>query len=605
VKFIEEDRERLDKLGVKTPLDLSLIIPHRYEDLFLSSSIEIGYIHTFKAKVINRAFHPKFLKLKLYLISLNREIEAIIFNPRRYHSEKLKEGSIHYLHGKVEFNFNSLTMMQPKIVEEVDRILPIYKTRLQNKTVINLIKKYITKESMLKEGLDEKKWEMLESIHFPDREFVKEFQREGFSKESLMFLKYLEIFNHLKKLSNMRVTAKAKRSFHNDITPFLNSLPFKLTGDQLRAIEDIREDLKRDIAAKRVIMGDVGSGKSMVIFASVMLAKRSRSALMAPTTVLARQLYEEAKKYLSDFVKVGLVTNTTKKDEDLDSYDFIIGTHALLHRDFGDVDLVMVDEQHRFGTKQRAKIAKMVSSRERAPHYLQFTATPIPRTLSMIQSSLVDISVIKEMPFKKDIDTRIVTKKDFDSLIEHIKSEISKDRQVIVVYPLVNESEAIDYQSIDEAKGWWQKNFDKLYVTHGKDRDKEDILERFREDGEILLATTLIEVGISLPRLSTIVLVAPERLGLSTLHQLRGRVSRNGLKGYCFLYTKTPDNKRLQDFSKTLDGFEIAELDLKYRESGDLLRGDIQSGKHFKWFDPRSDMKILEYAKRSLNLVAT
>jgi ATP-dependent DNA helicase RecG len=263
----------------------------------------------------------------------------------------------------------------------------------------------------------------------------------------------------------------------------------------------------------------------------------------------------------------------------------------------------MIDEQHRFGTKQRAMIAKMVSKDEKQPHFLQFSATPIPRTLSMIQSSIIDISTIKEMPFEKDIETKIITKKEFPDMLEHIKEEIAKDRQVIIVYPLVQESEVIDYQSIDEAKGWWLKNFDKVYVTHGKDKEKEEVLEKFKKDGKILLATTLIEVGVSLPRLSIITLVAPERLGLATLHQLRGRVSRNGLKGYCYLFTKKPDNERLEAFSKTIDGFEIAELDLNYRQGGDLLKGDIQSGKHFKWFDPKSDLKILKYAKGNLDLI--
>jgi len=256
----------------------------------------------------------------------------------------------------------------------------------------------------------------------------------------------------------------------------------------------------------------------------------------------------------------------------------LIGTHALLFRDIPDADLVMVDEQHRFGTKQRALISKLVSSGDKAPHFLQFSATPIPRTLSMIQSSIIDISQIKELPYKKDIETHLISSAEFPELIEHIKDEIKHSRQTIVVYPLVEESETIEYQSIDEARGYWEKNFEKVYVTHGKDKDKEDILEAFRDNGNILIATTLIEVGISLPNLSTIVIVAPERLGLASLHQLRGRKA----------------------FSKTLDGFEIAELDLKYRQSGDLLRGDVQSGKHFKWFDPREDEDILLEAKRNL-----
>jgi len=321
---------------------------------------------------------------------------------------------------------------------------------------------------------------------------------------------------------------------------------------------------------------------------------------MAPTTVLASQIYDEAHKFLPDELKIGYITNKTKKNEDLEQYDFLIGTHALLYKELPDADLIMIDEQHRFGTKQRAMIAKLVSSGEKQPHFLQFSATPIPRTLSMMQASIIDISQIKELPFSKDIDTRIITKNDFPELIEHIKNEIHHDRQTIIVYPLVEESEMIDYQSIEQARGYWEKNFEKVYVTYGKDKEKEDVLTGFKEGGNILIATTLVEVGVSLPNLSTIVLVAPERLGLASLHQLRGRVSRNGLKGYCYLFTKQADNPRLEAFKDTLDGFEIAELDLKFRQGGDLLKGDVQSGRHFKWFDPKSDMKILEYAKESL-----
>ena len=597
--FKEEDSERLKKLGVSTLLDLSLIIPHKYEDLHLCTSITLGSFHTVKAIIKTRSYNPKFMKFSIYLPDLQKEINAIIFHPRKYHHEKFKEGCELYLYGKIEQNFESIQIVQPLIVEDVDIIIPKYKSKLQNKTVINLIKRYITKENMQKEGIDDKKWHILKEIHFPSSAFVAHFQKDGFSRDTVLFLKYLEVYNHLKILSTKKIVAPAKKSLAYPLDDFLKSLPFKLTSDQLKTIDEIREDFKKPTSAKRVIMGDVGSGKTMVIFASVVMATGSRSVLMAPTTVLAAQIYEEAKKYLPT-LNIGFVTNKSKKSEDLSGYDFIIGTHALLYRDLKDVDLVMIDEQHRFGTKQRAMIAKMVSEDEKQPHFLQFSATPIPRTLSMIQSSIIDISTIKEMPFEKDIQTKIITKKEFPDMLEHIKEEIAKDRQVIIVYPLVQESEVIDYQSIDEAKGWWLKNFDKVYVTHGKDKEKEEVLENFKKDGKILLATTLIEVGVSLPRLSIITLVAPERLGLATLHQLRGRVSRNGLKGYCYLFTKKPDNERLEAFSQTIDGFEIAELDLAYRQGGDLLRGDIQSGKHFKWFDPKSDMKILEYAKGNL-----
>ncbi len=599
--FEEADKEQLKKLGVQTLLDLALIIPHRYDNLYLSNSLKLGANHVIDVTISSSSYHPKYLKFSSYAHNLDMVINGIIFHPRKYHNEKFKAGERRYLFGKVEQNFDAIQIVQPQIIEEINTILPRYKTKLQNKTVIKFIKKYITKENLIEAGLDEKKYSILLGIHFPSIPFVDYFQEHGFSRESLLFLKYLEVFNHLQKLSSKKVDFPAKRKLDNDITAWIKALPFMLTKDQQKAIAEIQEDFLKPIAARRVIMGDVGCGKTMVIFASVMMARPSRSILMAPTTVLASQIYEEAHKFLPSEMKIGLVTNKSKKSEDLEQYDFLIGTHALLYKELPEADLIMIDEQHRFGTKQRAMIAKLVSAGEKQPHFLQFSATPIPRTLSMMQASIINISQIKELPYPKDIDTRIITKNEFDELIEHIKEEIKHHRQTIIVYPLVEESEVIDYQSIDQARGYWEKNFEKVYVTYGKDKEKEDVLEGFREDGNILIATTLVEVGVSLPRLSTIVLVAPERLGLASLHQLRGRVSRNGLKGYCYLLTKTPKNERLEAFCQTLDGFEIAELDLQFRQGGDLLKGDIQSGKHFKWFDPKSDIKILEYAKENLD----
>ncbi|MBN2870189.1 MAG: ATP-dependent DNA helicase RecG, partial [Campylobacterales bacterium] len=287
------------------------------------------------------------------------------------------------------------------------------------------------------------------------------------------------------------------------------------------------------------------------------------------------------------------VTNATKK-EPLDGYDFIIGTHALLYRDLPEAALVMVDEQHRFGTAQRHALSR-ITDNEAPPHTLQFSATPIPRTQAMIDSAHIDVSLIQQTPFTKNISTRLIGKSDFPTLISHIRSEIAQEHQVLIVYPLVEQSETIDYQSIDEARGYWEKNFDAVYVTHGRDKEKEAVLMEFREKGSILLATTVVEVGISLPRLSTVVIVGAERLGLSTLHQLRGRVSRTGLEGYCYLYSnKTGKNKRLEAFAGCMSGFEIAALDLKFRSSGDLLEGSIQSGKKLKWIDMGSDEKIVK-----------
>jgi ATP-dependent DNA helicase RecG len=296
-------------------------------------------------------------------------------------------------------------------------------------------------------------------------------------------------------------------------------------------------------------------------------------------------------------LKIALVTNKTKKIV-LEEYDLLIGTHALLYKELPKADLIMVDEQHRFGTAQRNMLTKLVNDdSESKPHFLQFSATPIPRTQAMIESSLIDVSLITTTPFEKDITTQVIMKEDFKWLLRHIEKEIEAKRQVLIIYPLVEESEAIDYQSLDEATEFWTNRYENVFVTHGKDKYKEEVLKQFDQEGNILLATTVVEVGISLSKLSTIVIVGAERLGLATLHQLRGRVSRNGLKGYCYLFTKGKQNERLDAFAQTTNGFEIANLDLKFRNSGDVVSGNVQSGKQFLWLNMGEDEKIVEEVK--------
>jgi ATP-dependent DNA helicase RecG len=322
---------------------------------------------------------------------------------------------------------------------------------------------------------------------------------------------------------------------------------------------------------------------------------------MAPTSLLSLQLYEEALKYLSPFMKIALVTQKSNYG-DYKEANLIIGTHALLYKeDLGEVELVMIDEQHRFGTAQRQRLESSFVRDKKKPHILQFSATPIPRTQAMMNSALIDMSLIMTTPFAKDITTQVITKSNFTDLLSKIRNEIADNHQVLIVYPLVNESEQIPYQSLDEATGFWEKNFKNVFVTHGKDKEKEAVLMEFRETGDILLATTVVEVGISLPRLTIVVIVGAERLGLATLHQLRGRVGRNGLKSHCYLYTNSSEpNKRLDIFAQTTSGFDVARLDLEYRNSGDILDGTIQSGIKFRWLDMSSDEAIIEKAKECL-----
>ena len=458
-------------------------------------------------------------------------------------------------------------------------------------------------------------------IHFP-KSMEEVYENGAFKKEFVEVLKFVEAYNHLKKLRGKRADFSAMRALHGEIEPFIDNLPFTLTEEQQRVITQIQKDVAReDKAAKRMVVGDVGSGKTMVILASVMMAYPHKSILMAPTSLLALQLYEEAKKHLPKSVKVALVMQGKDEGDYLEA-DFIIGTHALLYKeDLPEASLVMVDEQHRFGTKQRAMLEMLASGgrgdsdaknidthshvqrankgvhQTKKPHFIQFSATPIPRTQAMMDSELLDVSLITTTPFEREVLTQTIAKQDFPNLLTHIKEEIAQQHQVLIIYPLVEESTEVPYQSLDESRGFWESKFDNVYVTHGKDKAKEEVLLEFREKGNILLATTVVEVGISLPRLTLIVIVGAERLGLATLHQLRGRVGRNGLKSWCYLYSNFNASERLTQFCQTTNGFDIAKLDLKFRDSGDILDGTIQSGQKFKWLDMGEDEEIVAYAK--------
>ena len=596
------DKDRFKKLGVGTLLDLALLLPYTYENTFLTPAPLFNESNTLHVKVISHKQSPKVFQANLLATEWDMPLEGVFFGVKPYQKALFKTGSELYISGKLLYNAGRMQIIQPHVITTINTLIAKYKTPLQNKTVVGLIKRYITEENLCQRGLHVKEVQSLMRLHFPTPQEASKFTTFGYTDEIKRTLKFVEIFNYLQHLSTKKVTFPTCGKLTGDEQAFIRTLPFKLTHDQEKVIGEIKRDFLGETATKRVVMGDVGCGKTMVILASMMMAYPQKSVLMAPTTVLATQLFEEAKKFLPLHVKTLLVTQEADTKEDLHVADFLIGTHALLYRDLPECALVMVDEQHRFGTKQRSLLASLVSKQSWHPHYLQFSATPIPRTLSMIQSSLVDFSFIKMLPFPKDITTKVIGKQNFKALLEHLHHEIAQNHQCIIVYPLVEESEMINYQSIDEGRGFWEKNFEKVYVTYGKDKNKEEILKNFKEEGNLLISTTVVEVGISLPRLSTIVIVGAERLGLASLHQLRGRVSRNGLKGYCYLYTNLPKSERLEKFSQTLDGFEIAELDLEYRQGGDVVGGLIQSGKKLVWFEMGSDEEILKEAKRRIEI---
>ena len=588
-----EDAEKFHRIGVGSVTALSLITPHSFEDRRLSHELFHNASCVIDATVEHVVRTQKTLKITFFSHNLECLIEGVIFHPKPYMIHQFPRGERAFFSGKSQWEAGKWSIVHPMKIGAVGSLVPIYKTPLRADVMRRLIEKTITIENLIVDGLPERIAEELYHLHFPTIP-------QPLGELQLHALKFAELYEYMRRLRLKRRYHKTSYRASGDVHAWMKTLPFALTTDQQSAISEIESDLHGEYASRRMIVGDVGSGKTMVILASVVLMYPHRSILMAPTTILAAQLYEEAQKFLPH-LRIVLVTNATKKIP-LDGYDFIIGTHALLHRPLPEAGLVMVDEQHRFGTAQRHALTKLTEN-DTSPHYLQFSATPIPRTQAMIDSAHIDVSLIVQTPFTKNIDTRIIGKSDFPKLLEHIRSEIAQHHQVLIVYPLVEQSETINYQSIDEARGYWEKNFEHVYVTHGKDKEKEAVLMTFRESGNILLATTVVEVGISLPRLSTVVIVGAERLGLSTLHQLRGRVSRTGLQGYCYLYSnKSGKNERLESFTRCMSGFEIAALDLKFRSSGDLLEGSIQSGKKFRWADIAEDEAIVTEVKEYLDL---
>lgn len=587
-----EDSDKFHRLGVGSVTALSLLAPTSFEDRRLSHELFHNASCVIDATVEHVVRTPKTLKITFFAHNLECVIEGIIFHPKPYMIHQFPKHERAFFIGKAQWEPGKWTIIHPVKIGAVGSLVPIYKTPLRADVMRRLIEKNISVENLIGDGLPEKISRELYGIHFPDIP-------KPLDEAHIHALKFAELYEYMRRLRLKRRYHKTSYRARGDVNKWIKTLPFELTLDQQNAISEIQSDLRGENAARRMIVGDVGSGKTMVILASVVLMHPYRSILMAPTTILAAQLYEEAQKFLPN-LRIGLVTNATKKGP-LEEFDFIIGTHALLHRPLPEAGLVMVDEQHRFGTAQRHALTKLTDN-DTSPHYLQFSATPIPRTQAMIDSAHIDVSLIVQTPFTKNIATRIINKSDFSRLLDHIRSEITQNHQVLIVYPLVEQSETIDYQSIDEARGYWEKNFEDVYVTHGKDKEKEVVLTEFKEKGSILLATTVVEVGISLPRLSTVVIVGAERLGLSTLHQLRGRVSRTGLQGYCYLYTnKNGKNERLESFSRCNSGFEIAALDLKFRSSGDLLDGSIQSGKAFRWADIAEDETIVREVKNWLD----
>ena len=476
----------------------------------------------------------------------------------------------------------------------------------------------------------------IENLHFPQNpsEIPKLFERFKFT-EALVFEIFLALNRQNQKLHSKAPIFDTSKSI---IKEFHSSLQFELTNDQKKVIKQIFDDLKSGKPMNRLLQGDVGSGKTIVAIFAMLLAKANnfQSAIMAPTEILAEQHYLTLKNLLKDFpIHIELVVgsqnakhrNSVAKQISDYKVDIIVGTHALFegNLEFARLGLVIVDEQHRFGVEQRSRLRELAAKslgNGFLPHLLVMSATPIPRTLAMTLYGDLDVSTIKELPQgRKPIITKIVYESNLDKMYEFIRKQIKKGRQAYFVYPLIEKSEKIDIKSASEH---WELLQNEIFpefrcgLLHGrmKAEEKEETMQRFkRGEYNILVSTTVIEVGIDVPNATIMVIENAERFGLSQLHQLRGRVGRGSIQSYCFLVTDDKYNSsmqktlatdsesksvvvRLKTMESTTDGFQIAEVDLQLRGPGDIL-GKQQSGlPPFKYINLAYDGEIISTARK-------
>jgi len=395
------------------------------------------------------------------------------------------------------------------------------------------------------------------------------------------------------------------------LTAFYQSLPYELTGAQKHCVIELIEDMQKETPMNRMLQGDVGSGKTFVAMCAAILAVDSGTqvALMAPTQILAEQHYLTFKKWLDPLkVRVGLMTADRVEEGCTawaDRTEILIGTHALLYGDdvFEDLGLVIIDEQHKFGVEQRAKLAK----KGVMPDVLVMTATPIPRTLTLTIYGDLDVSVIDEFPSGRGkIITGLRPNAKVSDVTKFITEKLDDGQQAYIVYPLVEESESLRAQAATVEFGKWQKRFKphEVALVHGKmsTEAKESVMQGFRDNkSQVLVATSVIEVGVDVPNASIMVIYDAERFGLSQLHQLRGRIGRGAHKSYCILVTRTKSTDaldKLQVLEETLDGFKISEADLKMRGPGDVLGTDQSGIAEMKFIEYLADMELIREARR-------
>ena len=621
-------------LNIRTLQDLICHFPRGYEDrtrLVTIDQLEVDKPSCFRATVMStpRTAHiRKGLDITKVQVADHTARLTLTFFNQKFTSNQLQYGKEYIFYGAVSGDYIGYNMASPAF-EALDappvttrRILPIYPLTagLSNAAVLKAVRQALaicdTPAEIIPEAV-RRQYGILPAqrayyaIHEPSS--MAEAEQ---AKRRLIFE---EFFVFSAGLSLMRASRAGKQTApyaNTDLTPFMSALPFRLTGAQSRAIEEMMADFRKGAPMNRLVQGDVGSGKTMVAAAAAYCAAQNgrQSALMVPTEILAEQHHASLSKLLTPLgVRVGLLTGSMKeKDKKAiraaiadGRLELIVGTHALItdSTQFSNLGLVIADEQHRFGVAQRSKL----SAKAADPHLLVMSATPIPRTLALIMYGDLDVSILDELPpGRQTVDTFLVTESYRPRINAFIRKQVTEGHQCFVVCPAVEENEELNIKSAELWADTLQNAvFPDLTVSllHGrmKGAEKEAIMSAFaRGESHILVSTTVIEVGVDVPNATLMVIEDADRFGLSQLHQLRGRVGRGSAKSYCILtsHNKNPETlQRIKAFCNTNDGFRIAEEDLRLRGPGDFF-GQRQSGLPvFRVADLSCDLQTLKDAQ--------
>ena len=643
---------KLNKLGIYTVQDLIMYFPKKHIDYSARTLIKdlkegqtttvFGYIKSVSA--FNSKNNLAVVKVKIADESGQFELGFFQAKANRFMLERIKAqfpvNAGIMVSGKVKLNNYdkkltidkpSYSIMTGEFLEDKNsnlnlaRIVPIYQVcedlsiKVLRRAIFNAIQTYKNEIENILPDFIRKKYGILdkktavEQIHFPETMELLEQARFSLIFEEL-FLIQLKLVRIREENNSKHNALSLKISDKGLVKQFINNLPFELTGGQKRAVNEILNDLNSDIPMARLLQGDVGSGKTVV--AAIMLLagveNGYQGAIMAPTEILAQQHYNNLQKWLTPMgLSVGLFLGSQGKkirekfrtDLKNGQMNIAVGTHALIQDDveFYNLGAIVVDEQHRFGVKQRNVLKK----KSQNPQILTMTATPIPRTLALTVHGDLDLTIIDELPKgRKPIKTSLVTS--HRGVYEHLQKEIDSGRQAYIVYPLIDESETLSAKAATiEAERLQKEVFPqyKIGLLHGKlkNDEKEKVMSDFKEGKyDILVSTTVVEVGVDVPNATVMLIENAERFGLSQLHQLRGRVGRSNLQSYCILYTATKSQEtkeRLNIMTQTNDGFVIAEKDLQLRGPGEFL-GTRQSGlPDLIISDIVRDAKILEMAR--------